>query len=272
MVRLSFYFNSILHPIISAIVIVNDNGDTVEVSKQKDGKKTFHMTDGEWGETVGLILGNGTQMLLSYKKDCIIDPDSRYEMDKMGKSQATQCMAAVYELNGKRGKNKYGEDVVPFNALDFGGSSCAFEVGNTCYATAPFEPTPITKAECEALPSSYGIKACRNDSDYWAGAVKQCGGVNKLPSEQQLAELAQKLYNNSSISATYAAGLYQYGTLNLGEYTTALSSLFSSWYSLWSSAEYSAGNAYSRGFTTTGTGRSNNPRNGSTIRAVCVGE
>ena len=73
------------------------------------------------------------------------------------------------------------------------GSNCAFEAGGKCF-TAPFSPTPLTEAQCEAEKDKLGIKYCGYDTDYWAGAVKQCGGVSKMPTMADLGKLATELY------------------------------------------------------------------------------
>ena len=50
---------------------------------------------------------------------------------------------------------------------------------------------------------TYGISTClRPDfgtEDYWAGAVEICGGVKNMPTMNQLADLANYLYNTSGI-------------------------------------------------------------------------
>ena len=73
------------------------------------------------------------------------------------------------------------------------GNDCAFELNGKCF-TAPFAPTPISRAKCEELKGELGIKGCYWDSDYWAGAVKQCGGVSKMPTMADLGKLATELY------------------------------------------------------------------------------
>ena len=81
-------------------------------------------------------------------------------------------------------------------------SGCFAEVNGVCLAKAPFAPEPITKAECEELKSSLGINACLYDSDYWAGAVKACGGKDKMASKADLAKIANYAYNTSNVSET----------------------------------------------------------------------
>ena len=64
--------------------------------------------------------------------------------------------------------------------------------------TQTAENTPATKAECEAMKSTHGVLGCYYDgSDYWAGAVKQCGHASKLPSKTELEAIADYVYNAS---------------------------------------------------------------------------
>lgn len=68
-----------------------------------------------------------------------------------------------------------------------------FEVGGKKFS-CPFRPSPLSKVDCEAEKSKLGIKNCYSDTDYFAGAVKQCGGVSYLPTRQDTANIAQLIY------------------------------------------------------------------------------
>ena len=60
--------------------------------------------------------------------------------------------------------------------------------------SAPFFPEALTEEECEELiEQGYGIKWCNYDDDFWAGAVKACGGVDKMPTEGQIKKLDNHL-------------------------------------------------------------------------------
>ena len=88
-----------------------------------------------------------------------------------------------------------------------------FEANGKKWSCA-FYPTPINKQECEAQKSELGIKWCKYDKDYWAGAVKQCGGVQNLPTMADLAKIVSLIYvGNPNVGAynnisnlTYKAG------------------------------------------------------------------
>ena len=150
------------------------------------------------------------------------------------------------------------------------GSSCAFEVNGTCY-TAPFLPTPMTKAECEqaVAEGKLGIKYCHYEQDYWAGAVKQCGGVSKMPTMAQLGELASQLYvGNPSIGAYENKFNIQHDPNSPVSKALGLTPDFY----LWSGGEDSSHDAYTRHFYTTRSYWYGSGRRYSSFQAVCLGE
>ena len=176
-----------------------------EISKTKTAKTLKIGEPDNWADTVGIVTADGTPMILSYDKNCNFDPNNtglQYNQSS-GKSNSLACLSGVYDWNGGAKPNKLGDDVIMLGMAKGLGSACAFEVNGTCY-TAPFTPKPLTKAECDeaVAEGKLGIKACYYEQDYWAGAVKQCGGVSKMPTMAQLGELASQLYvGNPSVGA-----------------------------------------------------------------------
>ena len=255
------------------------NGKTWDISKTKTGKQ-LKMEDNDSADyssnNVGIVTADGTPMILSYNKKCeALDPVKQYTWstsDGKPESNATAgCVAAVFEINGGAKPNRYGDDVRSFNAGGLG-SSCAIEIGSLCF-TAPFTPTPMTFAECEAQKSALGIKKCCPpgkycyNNDKWAGAVKQCGGVSKMPTLSDLAEIAKALYQTQTINPngwtdnlTYTAGTAT--SLGLPEPP----------FYLWSGEEYEydSGDAYGRLFHIGFSSGNHGARQGN--QAVCLGE
>ena len=213
-------------------------------------------------------------MPVSYNTKCeALDPVKSYtwstEDNKPVSNATASCVAAVFEINGSRRPNKQNEDVALFNANGLG-SSCAIEIDGKCFGSA-FTPTPLTKAECEASKGNLGIENCPYNGDYWAGAVKHCGGVNNMPTDNDLAKLASAIYKgNPSVGAkqdasnlTYIAGTAT--SLGLPEPT----------FYLWSGEEggYFSGGyyAYWRSFYSTSTRwHSGKNRGSSNVQAVCL--
>ncbi|MBP3821621.1 hypothetical protein J6G99_08275 [bacterium] len=66
-------------------------------------------------------------MILTYmnKNNCLIsDPDAvEYKgQKKEARSTNTRCIAGFYDLNGAKGPNKFGKDIVPFGVIGLGSS------------------------------------------------------------------------------------------------------------------------------------------------------
>ena len=242
-----------------------------EISKTKTAKTLKIGEPDNWADTVGIVTADGTPMILSYDKNCNFDPNNaglQYNQSS-GKSNSLVCLSGVFDWNGGARPNKLGDDVITLGMASGLGSSCAFEVGSTCY-TAPFTPTPMTKAECEAQKDELGIKDCHHEQDYWAGAVKACKEQGKkLPTGAQLAELASQLYvGNPTIGVTGDRGGIQFDPNS----STAKSLGLTPYFYLWSGKEISSYTAYTRYFRPTGSYQYDSYRGYSDDQAVCVGD
>lgn len=102
----------------------------------------------------------------------------------------------IFEINIKNHPIKFKKEKVYISAAPDGGK-CIIKLGRGKCFSAPFYPRPITKSQCEFNKEKLGIKGCYYQKDYWAGAVKQCGGVNKMPSMSELAMIASAFYKGS---------------------------------------------------------------------------
>ncbi len=252
------------------------DGKEYEVTKLQTGKQ-FQMKDSDTANysspNIGIITGDGTPMILSYNTKCeVLDPVKTYswstEDNKPVTNATSNCIAAVFEINGSKKPNKQNEDVALFNANGLG-SSCAIELDNGKCFTSAFTPTPLTKAECEAQKSELGIKECYYERDYWAGAVKQCGGVQNMPTMADLAKIASAIYKgnptvgayNDVINLTYKSG------------TATSLGLPEPWFALWSGEERSNNYAYDRYFNPAYTYYSHRTHRLDRGRqAICLGE
>ena len=254
-------------------VTLNDEGKTWEIAKTKNAKTLKISTNTEdWADTVGIVTGDGTGMILSYNKKCEFSVDDvglKYD-SSTGKSNSLGCLSGVFDWNGSSKPNKLKKDVTTLGMATGLGTECAFELGGKCF-TAPFAPTPLTKAQCEAEKDKLGIKECCPDdecygNDYWAGAVKQCGGVSKMPTMADLAELAKVLYNTSNIDSSYL-------TDNLTLDTSKASSMgfTGSRFFVWSGEERDSSGASNRNFSSSWTKWGRLCRK-NTVQAVCLGE
>ena len=237
-------------------------------------------------DNVGIITADGTPMILSYNKKCeALDPMKTYGWSTSNgkpESNATAgCVAAVFEINGNGRPNTFRKDVIAFNANGLG-SSCAIEIDGKCFGAA-FSPTPMTYAECAgenatsprhstvagSYAKSLGINECYYPNDYWAGAVKQCGGTNKMASMEDLGKIASLLYEgNPTIGA-------QQDVDNLKYNNKASQYGFPEPHFWVCSGEENGTNgygAYSRYFDTTSTGWNSNGRGYSGNLGLCLGD
>lgn len=165
-----------------------------EIDVDKDIKTAKNMGQDEWGtEVIGAQFANGIDALIAYDPNCTQDPYNN-------QIQASNCMAILYDVSAKKNPNSYGKDLrANGNVLSLGGIECAFEVNGTCY-TNPALASPLSLAECEEQKDALGIDACYTDYDYWAGAVEHCGGVDKMPTPEQLVQIAIDLYGDHGFS------------------------------------------------------------------------
>ena len=213
-------------------------------------------------ETIGVQFANGTTGLIAYNPQCKEQPFTN-------QFNGTSCLAILYDTTGFKTPNTQQKDLRSINVLSLG-SSCAFEINGTCF-TAPFRPTSLIYAECqeEVAKGELGIKACMYAADYWAGAVKACGGVSKMPTMAQVADIANYVYNTSGIGAqTDKTGL----TLDYDKVAElGFTAIPGSSFYVWSGEEYSSYYAYTRGFGRTGTDwYSDSTRGGDYRQAVCI--
>ena len=245
-----------------------------EISKTKTARELQIMKAQRkhWADTVGVVTADGTPMILSYDKECNFDVNNTgLQFDKSsGKSNSLKCLSGVFDWNGGAKPNKLGDDVLTLGKASGLGNNCAVEIGSLCL-TAPFTPEPMSLAECKqaVAEGKLGIKECYYAQDYWAGAVKQCGGVSKMPTAAQLAKLASQLYvGNPTIGAYQDKRDIQFDSNS----STAKALGLTPYFHLWSGEEGGSYYAYFRHFVTTHSYWTSNGRDSSHGQAVCLGD
>ena len=168
-----------------------------DLSNIKESKDFVQLAEGEadWGTNVmGIQFVNGVTGLIAYNPKCKSDPHDN-------QVTGSDCYALLYDTSGFANPNELGKDLISTaNVKNLAGGGCVVEIDGLCITTQAFELTPITKAECEEIKGDLGISGCSVDNDYWAGAVKECGHVSKLPSTEQVVKLANYLYDVNTIS------------------------------------------------------------------------
>ena len=233
------------------------------------------LTKEDWGTgTVGVQFANGVNALISYNPNTTQDPYNNQF------AASAESMAIIYDVSGYKNPNILGKDinvnanVKPLDCLiksDLVGGMCITKIlaPGTGYSS-------MTKAECTAAKANgkIDVDACYegwSDNDYFAGAVKACGGKKtNLPSTTQLNELARYLYNTDSISLSAT------NTITNAKLDTEKAALFFSSspsadeFYIWTGQEVNQRTVYYRYFNLTYTRWYNLDRNGSLTLAVCV--
>ena len=240
--------------------------EEVDMSKIKVAKD-FGQDD--WNTNiVGVQFANGVSALIAYNpttgdKACTQDPYSN-------RITGGDCLAILYDTSGAKNPNTSGKDLrANGNVTRLGASTCAFELNGTCFGM-PFFAEPINNEECESIKSSHGINECEYNEDYWAGAVKACGGVSKMANSSQLADIANFIYDTTDIGAET---IKEEGiSMNTNKASSLGFSIDeSNSFYVWAAEEDSANVAYLRGFYSTSSyWSSDNRRDGGYQQTVCI--
>ncbi len=208
------------------------------------------LTKEDWGSgTVGVQFANGVNALISYNPNTTQDPYNNQF------AASAESMAIIYDVSGYKNPNALGKDinvngnVKPLDCLiksDLVGGMCISKIlaPGTGYS-------PMTLDECNQAVSDgeLGIKACNYSSDYWAGAVKACGGIDNMPTMAQLGELATYVYNHdSTIGAQQDVSGIEMDTEKASQFLSASPGSSSGWFVVWSGDEFSGVDTYYRIF------------------------
>ena len=135
-------------------------------------------------ETVGVQFANGVSAVIAYNPNATQDPYNNQF------SATSNSMAILYDVSGNKNPNTNGKDIGKINVEQLAGvTGCMIpELKDTMCITQILGPqnggySPMTLEECNQAVSegTLGITACNYDSDYWAGAVRACGGVQNMP-------------------------------------------------------------------------------------------
>ena len=225
-------------------------------------KNASNFGQDDWDtELIGVQFANGTTGLIAYNPECKENPYTN-------QFKGTSCLAILYDTDGFKKPNTQQKDLRSINVESLNGRNCAFEVDDICF-TAPFYPEPITKAECEQLKADLGIKYCSYDNDYWAGAVKACGGVSKMPSQNQMVDLAKEIYGAASIGLDGTTYNLNWNKDKLDEMGFDTSS---NNFAVWDSWESGSTYGSVRDFQQTTTSRFSTDREFNIIQAICLGD
>ena len=159
-------------------------------------------TKENWGtETVGVQFANGVNALIAY------NPNTEQQPFNNQFSATAASMAILYDVSGNKNPNTLGKDInMNGNVKSLGCMISPDLIGGICISQilAPSAYGALTKAQCEEIADNgYGNNKsyCTSDNDYWAGAVKACGGVSNMPNMNELLELAKYIYEDDDIKS-----------------------------------------------------------------------
>lgn len=270
-------------------IIWNSSGTPIEIDNTV--VKYREASERDWAETVGVQFANGVNALIAYDKNCIADPfNNQYAV-------TAACVGVLYDVSGFRAPNTNGKDIYASANIasldDSLGCAYGFKVDGEKVCFSKFLSTfdggfsKLTGEECpKAIAAGeIDVDACdyyngRYNNDYYAGAVKACGGKKaNLPSPEQLAKLAMYLYDyKGNLGATQSIEAeegYKLDAEKAANYVMKdIHGAEADYFIVWTSKENSATTATTRdfhqSFSNAGdrTSRSSNPH----IAALCLGD
>ena len=253
-------------------VIWSDGEEPIDMSTIQNAAS---LGQEDWDtDTVAVQFANGVNAIIAYNPNATQDPYNNQF------SATSNSMAILYDVSGNKNPNTNGKDIGKINVEQLAGvTGCMIpELKDTMCITQILGPenggySPMTLEECNQAVSegTLGITACYYASDYWAGAVRACGGVQNMPTQAQLTALAEYIYPDadsiSSSDTTYADWDADRASLFMAQTPSGYSGFY-----VWSGQESSQRYANNRDFTPTDTGWYYTSRNDSDGLAVCLGD
>ncbi len=177
-------------------IIWNADEDPVDMSTIKNAE-SFGL---DWeSDTVAVQFANGVNAVIAYNPNTTQDPYNNQF------SATSNSMAILYDVSGNKNPNTNNKDISHnANVKQLAGvTGCLLPEEDLGFCITQVIPadggyTPLTREQCEELSDlGYGNKKeeCgESDNDYWAGAVKACGGTQNMPTQTQLEQLAAYIY------------------------------------------------------------------------------
>ena len=248
------------------------NDEKIDMSRVKTSK---HFGQDDWNTNIlGLQFANGVTGLIAYNPNCVSNPTDNTITGE-------DCYALLYDTSAFSNPNELGKDLRKnANVSSILERICAFKSNGICFGT-PFMPTPIKWRACQSdgtstdpednkLIKELGIKHCYSDTDYWAGAVSKCGGIQNMPSVSDIDKLADDLYNTTGIDGKVTDITLDTDKMNLYGFYPVIYGGFS----LWSNEEgHVLGQVQRRVYSPTSSNfYSANRKQEGQVFAVCLGD
>ena len=254
-------------------VIWSDGEEPIDMSTIQNAAS---LGQEDWDtDTVAVQFANGVNAIIAYNPNATQDPYNNQF------SATSNSMAILYDVSGNKNPNTNGKDIGKINVEQLAGvTGCMIpELKDTMCITQILGPqnggySPMTLEECNQAVSEgkLGITACYYNSDYWAGAVRACGGVQNMPTQAQLEQLAAYIYPDADEIKGGTSTTNANWDADRASLFTAQSPGGTSYFYVWSGQEYSQSYAYLRYFYPTATYWDFSNRNYSYFLAVCLGD
>lgn len=243
--------------------------DPILTKDLKTSKKIYKTTTDTNNPTVGIMTIDGMPMVLSFDQNCErLDPFSNTPRNTSGTSATLGCMHILYDTNGMQKPNKLNKDIKGYQ-IDLDIKQCIIEANGVCFQQMAFAPTPISG--CPKNYEGLGNKsACVSGGDYWIGAMKQCNDQGmRLPNHDELASLANYLYNTNTANSSFDGSDIIGKPLNYAE-AEKLGLPTSGYFYIWAPYEVSFTSGYHRFFTADSSERYYLPRSNSNPFGICM--
>ncbi len=153
----------------------------IKMSDLKDGTKLGQLDNDT--ENVGLVLADGTSLILTYDLFCKVDQyDNTLPVDK--------CLKAVYDTNGLGNPNTINKDVGFFNASIKDVASACMDIGGLCVDTSNTTFVPIAEEPFTGVATAENGNSVEFNS--WAGARVACENKGmRLPTRAEAYQIIQ---------------------------------------------------------------------------------
>ena len=222
----------------------------------------------DWNtNTMGVQFANGVSAILAYNPKCSANPFDVNAVtvsgDKENITFGTDCVAMIYDVTSNAEPNTLNKDI-RMSAQASIEQNCLFKINGKC-ATKLVPPGNLAnKEKCEEMVSNGmltgGLASCPVENDYFAGAVNICGGLDKVISRDDLTNLANYIYEDTSLISS------KLESLNLNKIPLYLWSNSKGATAIYVYGAYFYDDKYTTGYNNTGGGS----RSRNDVSTICV--
>ena len=196
-------------------ITINTDDDTINLTDIQTGSDLGINTNddtNDWtSNNIGILTIDGTRMILSYNSKCPEVAAGVYQGNA-----ASGCIAGLVDVDGDKKPNQPGKDAYLIGSAKSIGNTCIGQALGLCLSY-PIDLADIlsskgyvTDSECRANRSKWGLPDdfCTVfyywtfDSHWLASAARECGGLNKIASVEDVNKIVNYIYDTNA----YAGG------------------------------------------------------------------